>query len=83
MDEASELAVYCLIGDVLSYVGISPCGRGGSLGIHSGCWALVLSLGTNPLGNPCGGGNVTISTMWIHQPVYACGAGPLHNILGG
>jgi len=83
MDEASELAVYCLIGDVLSCVGIGPCGRGGSPGVHSGCWALVPSLGANPLGNPCGGGNVAISAMWIHQPACACGAGPLRDLLGG
>ena len=83
MDEASELVVYCLIGDVLSYIGIGLCGRGGSLGIHSGCWALVPSLGVNPLGNPCRGGNIAISTMWIHQPACACSAGPLYDILGG
>jgi hypothetical protein len=79
--EASELAVHCLIGGVR--VAIDPCGRGGSPSIHSSRWALVWSRGTNPLGNPCGGGHAVMFAMQTHQFACARDAEYLRDMSGG
>jgi len=66
MDEASELAVYCLIGDVLGCVGIDPCGRGGSPEIHS-----------SPLGSrPVTGRGPSRESVWRKELRNFCDPDP-------
>jgi hypothetical protein len=65
IDEASELAIRASSG--MSAAALGSIRGGGSPNLHGSPWALVQSLGMNPLGDSGGGRNVAMSAMRIHR----------------